>query len=146
MSMQTTVEQVDGAVPITVLALDGELDASNFQELIDTVRRLYDEGTRQLIIDLAGLRFMASSGLVALHSIVRIMHGEEPLDPEGGWGALHSIGGEPADGGPLGGPAARGRTGPHANRSRSNVRRPCGPIHGHRRGQRPCLMAPRARR
>ena len=67
MSMQTTVEQVDGAIPITVLALEGELDASNFQELIDTVRRLYDEGTRQLIIDLAGLRFMASSGLVALH-------------------------------------------------------------------------------
>ena len=94
MSMQTTIEQVDGAVPITILALDGELDASNFQELIDTVRRLYGEGTRQLIIDLAGLRFMASSGLVALHSIVQIMYGEEPLDPEGGWGALHSIGGE----------------------------------------------------
>ena len=87
MSMQTTIEQVEGAVPITILALDGELDASNYQ-VIDTVRRLYDEGTRQLIIDLAGLRFMASSGLVALHSIVQIMHGEEPLDPEGGWGAL----------------------------------------------------------
>jgi anti-anti-sigma factor len=94
MSMETTVEQIDGAVPVTILALDGELDASNFRELIDTVKGLYDEGTRQLIIDLASLRFMASSGLVALHSIVQIMHGEEPLDPEGGWGALHSIGGE----------------------------------------------------
>ena len=31
MSMQTTIEQVDGAVPITILALDGELDASNFR-------------------------------------------------------------------------------------------------------------------
>ena len=94
MSMETTVEQIDGAAPVTILSLDGELDASNFQELIDTVKRLYDEGTRRLIIDLASLRFMASSGLVALHSIVQIMHGEEPLDPEGGWGALHSIGGE----------------------------------------------------
>ena len=46
MSMQTTIEQVEGAVPITILALDGELDASNYQEVIDTVRRLYDEGTR----------------------------------------------------------------------------------------------------
>jgi anti-sigma B factor antagonist len=95
MSMETTVEQIDGAVPVTILALDGELDASNFRELIDTVKGLYDEGTRQLIIDLAGLRFMASSGLVALHSIVQIMHGQEPLDPEGGWQALHSLGGEP---------------------------------------------------
>jgi anti-anti-sigma factor len=94
MSMETTVEQIDGAVPVTILALDGELDASNFQELVATVKRLYDEGTRKLIIDLAGLRFMASSGLVALHSIVQVMHGEEPLDPEGGWQALHSLGGE----------------------------------------------------
>lgn len=94
MSMETTIEQVDGAAPITILALDGELDASNFQDLIATVKRLYDEGTRQLIIDLANLRFMASSGLVALHSIVQVMHGQEPLDPEGGWQALHSLGGD----------------------------------------------------
>jgi anti-anti-sigma factor len=94
MSMETTIEQVDGAVPVTILGLEGELDASNFQELIEVARRLYDEGTRQLIIDLSGLRFMASSGLVALHSVVQIMHGQEPLDPEGGWQALHSLGGE----------------------------------------------------
>ena len=31
--------------------------------------------TRRLLLDLTGLRFMASSGLVALHSIVRIMRG-----------------------------------------------------------------------
>ena len=47
-----------------------------FEELVDTVRGLYDDGHRALLIDLAGLRFMASSGLVALHSIVRLMHGE----------------------------------------------------------------------
>ena len=94
MSMETTIEEVDGAVPITILALDGELDASNYQDLIDTVKRLYDEGARKLIVDLANLRFMASSGLVALHSIVQIMHGQPQLDPEGGWQALHSLGGE----------------------------------------------------
>ena len=94
MSMDTTVEQVEGAVPITILALNGELDASNFRELIDMVKRLYDEGARKLIIDLADLRFMASSGLVALHSIVQVMHGQDPLDPEGGWQALHSLGGD----------------------------------------------------
>lgn len=90
MTLETTIDQVEGRVPITVLALDGELDASNFEGLIDTVRRLYDGGARQLLIDLADLRFMASSGLVALHSIVRIMHGEPPPDPEAGWSALHT--------------------------------------------------------
>jgi anti-anti-sigma factor len=94
MTMQISIDKVEGAVPVTVLALDGELDASNFQDVIDAARRLYDEGTRLLIIDLANLTYMASSGLVALHSIVQIMHGQEPLDPEGGWATLHSLEGD----------------------------------------------------
>ncbi|HYH92862.1 MAG TPA: STAS domain-containing protein [Candidatus Saccharimonadales bacterium] len=90
MTLETTIERVDGPPAVTVLALEGELDASNFEALIDTVRTLYDDGTRRLVIDLSSLTFMASSGLVALHSIVRIMHGEPPPDPEGGWSALHA--------------------------------------------------------
>ncbi len=92
MEMETTVEQAVGRVPITIVALDGELDASNFNGLIETARQLHDSGTRHLLLDLTDLRFMASSGLVALHSILRLMHGEPPPDPEAGWGALHSLG------------------------------------------------------
>lgn len=90
MVMETTVERIEGPIPVTVVSLDGELDASNFEALIEAVRGLYDGGARQLLLDLSELRFMASSGLVALHSIVRIMHGEPPLDPEAGWSALHT--------------------------------------------------------
>lgn len=99
MALETTIEQAAGRVPITILALDGELDASNFNELIETARELYESGTRHLLLDLANLRFMASSGLVALHSILRLMHGEAPPDPEAGWGALHSLGLDVAGGG-----------------------------------------------
>jgi anti-anti-sigma factor len=99
MALATTVEQASGRVPITIVALEGELDASNFNELIETVRGLYDSGTRNLLLDFGGLSFMASSGLVALHSILRLMHGEAPPDPEAGWGALHSLGFEVAGGG-----------------------------------------------
>jgi len=98
MALETSVEQASGRVPITILALDGELDASNFTALIDTVRDLYASGTRHLLLDLTSLRFMASSGLVALHSIVRVMHGEPPPDPEAGWDALHSLGADVAGG------------------------------------------------
>jgi len=92
MALETTIEQAVGRIPITIVALDGELDASNFNALIETARQLYDSGTRHLLLDLANLQFMASSGLVALHSILRLMHGEAPPDPEAGWGALHSLG------------------------------------------------------
>jgi anti-anti-sigma factor len=98
MALETSVEQASGRVPITVVVLDGELDASNFTELIDQVRGLYDAGARHLLLDLTDLRFMASSGLVALHSIVRVMHDEPPPDPEAGWGALHALGQAVAEG------------------------------------------------
>ena len=92
MTLTTTTEEVSARVPLTVLTLEGELDASNFERLIDEVRTLYDNGTRNLLIDLGGLTFLASSGLVALHSIVRLLHGEPPPDLESGWDALHSLG------------------------------------------------------
>jgi anti-anti-sigma factor len=92
MALTTSTEEVAGRVPITVLSLEGELDASNFERLIDEVRGLYTGGTRHLLLDLSGLTFIASSGLVALHSIVRTMRGEAPPDPEAGWDAIHSLG------------------------------------------------------
>lgn len=97
--MQTSVERVDGAVPVTVVAVSGELDASNFQELIAAVRGLRDEGTSRLVLDLAGLTYMASSGLVALHSIAMLLRGQEPPDPEAGWGAFHTLGLDVTSGG-----------------------------------------------
>ena len=99
MALDTTVEQVDGDPPLTILALAGELDASNFTGLVEQVQGLYDAGTRRLLLDLSDLRFMASSGLVALHSIVRILHGETPDDMESGWGSFHTVGHDVAGGG-----------------------------------------------
>jgi anti-anti-sigma factor len=98
MALETTIEQATGRVSITIIALNGELDASNFTDLIETARGLYESGTRHVLLDLTSLRFMASSGLVALHSILRLMHGEAPPDPEAGWGALHSLGLDVSDG------------------------------------------------
>ena len=100
MALDTTIEQVDGPTPVTVMALDGELDASNFTELVRQVQDLYGAGTRSLVLDLEGLRFMASSGLVALHSIVRVLRGEAPDDPDAGWQALHDVGLDASGGGP----------------------------------------------
>jgi anti-anti-sigma factor len=92
MSMMTKVDRIEAGVPITVMALDGELDASNYLRLVDDVRDLYASGTRNLLLDLSGLTFIASSGLVALFSVVKVMNGEEPPDPEYGWGAFREVG------------------------------------------------------
>jgi anti-anti-sigma factor len=91
MALQTAVEQVDSGVPVTVLSLGGELDASSYEGVIDTVRGIYEGGARSLLLDLTGLTFISSSGLVALHSSVRLMRGEAPPDAEHGWAAIRSI-------------------------------------------------------
>jgi anti-anti-sigma regulatory factor len=89
--MYLTVEHVQNTVPVTILGLHGDLDASNFEDVIAKARELYRAGTRYLLLDLSDVPFMGSSGLVALHSIALLMRGEEPPDPEYGWQAFHDL-------------------------------------------------------
>jgi anti-anti-sigma factor len=96
MALTIGVDQVEGDPPIAVVVLVGELDASNYELVIDAVRDAYGGGARGLVFDFTRLAFMASSGLFALHSAVRIMRGETPPDPESGWGALHAMSGDDA--------------------------------------------------
>lgn len=91
MAMTIDVEHLGGSPAVSVLDLDGELDASNYERVIEAVRDAYARGTRGLVLDMSKLTFMASSGLFALHSAFRIMRGETPPAPEAGWGALHEV-------------------------------------------------------
>ena len=94
MALSIEVQQLGGAPPVAVVDLHGELDASTFEAVIAAVRDAYVAGARGLVLDFEGVSFMASSGLFALHSAVRIMRGETPPDPESGWGALHEVAGD----------------------------------------------------
>ena len=94
MALETTVEQHDGPPPVTVVALEGELDGTTYERVIDIVRKAYEGGARNLVLDVSNLTFVSSSGLVAVHSAMRIMRGEAPPDLEQGWQALRAIGDE----------------------------------------------------
>lgn len=89
--MEIKVDQAQGRVPVTVMKLEGELEAKNYLNVIESGKEIYEAGGRDLLLDLTDLSFMSSSGLVALHSLVLLMRGEEPDDPEAGWSALHAI-------------------------------------------------------
>ncbi len=91
MALATTVEQVDGPPPVTVVTLDGELDGATYERVIDIVRQAYEAGARKLVLDCSKLEFVSSSGLVAVHSAMRIMRGEAAPDLEQGWEALRAI-------------------------------------------------------
>ena len=96
--MKTTIDRVSDSA--AVLGLDGELDASNYRELIDTGHRLYGEGVRTLVLDLTDLSYMSSSGIVAVHSLALVYRGEQPHDLDAGWQALHAAQADAESGSP----------------------------------------------
>jgi anti-anti-sigma regulatory factor len=86
-----TIENVSDRVPVAVMKLEGELDAASYLDVIERARQLSEQGTKNILLDLANLTYMGSSGLFALHSVAMLLRGQEPPDPEGGWSALHSV-------------------------------------------------------
>ena len=82
-------ETTAGGDAVAVMRLDGELDAATYLDVIARARELADGGTRRMLLDLADLSYMGSSGLFALHSVAMLLRGEAAPDPEGGWGAIH---------------------------------------------------------
>jgi anti-anti-sigma regulatory factor len=89
--MEITVSTQQGTVPVAVVQPHGDVDASNYAQLVSKVESLQKEGTRDFILDLSDVPFMSSAGLVALHSIAILLRGEKPADPQSGWQALKSI-------------------------------------------------------
>lgn len=87
--MNLSVEQLSAPKPVTVLKIQGELDGSSYQTLIQEAQKLYNAGTRHLLLDLSDMNFISSAGLVGLHSVVTVMRGNEAPNMAGGWSVIH---------------------------------------------------------
>ena len=61
--MELSVRDQEG---VTVIKVDGELDASNCRELGELFDRLLRENRNQFVVDLEQVGFMDSSGLASL--------------------------------------------------------------------------------
>jgi anti-anti-sigma regulatory factor len=73
--MEITVSQHEGTKPVAVIHLQGAL---NGKKLIAEAQKLFDAGTRDLLLDMTELTFISSAGLSALHQIARVYRGEDP--------------------------------------------------------------------
>ena len=89
--MDITVSHAQGHVPVTVLHVHGDVDASSYQDLIARAQEVCAAGTRDMLMDLSDVPYMSSSGLVALQSVAALLRGDEMSDLESGWGALHAV-------------------------------------------------------
>jgi anti-anti-sigma regulatory factor len=89
--MQISFSKQESRVPVTVMKLSGNLDASNYADVIAKAQGAYDEGARYLLIDLSGVPYVSSAGLMSLHSVALIFAGFFVKSKESGRPAFRSI-------------------------------------------------------
>lgn len=68
------VGQAMGKVPVTVLKVEGDIDASTHKTLQDKVAEVVDAGATHILLDLGGVKYMGSAGFRALHAISNMLH------------------------------------------------------------------------
>lgn len=89
--MEITVTHAQGKVPVTVLQLHGDLDGSNYRDLIQKAQQVFETGTRAILLDMSDTPFISSAGIVALHTIAKILAGVRPGEDESGWESFRDM-------------------------------------------------------
>ena len=68
-TLNIMVGQEQGNVPVTVLRVEGDIDAATHTILQEKALELIDAGSTNILLDLGGVAYMGSAGFRALHAI-----------------------------------------------------------------------------
>ena len=75
--MDIQVSTVNGRVPITVMRVNGNIDANSYEEFQSKADDLMKQGARHLLIDLSKSPFVSSAGLRALHNLFNQLRAQD---------------------------------------------------------------------
>jgi anti-anti-sigma factor len=67
------ISQANGRVPVTIFQLKERIHIGNFSELENAAKEAYENGTRNMVIDLSQTTTMTSIGLRALVVIHKVL-------------------------------------------------------------------------
>ena len=82
MEITTSIHQANE--PVAVMNLKGNVDASNYVEIVNKAQEIYNNPVHNLILDLSEVPFISSAGLVAIHKIALIYSGgKQEVEQEG---------------------------------------------------------------
>ena len=76
--MEIKVSTETGRVPVTVLHVDGNIDSSTYEQFQSTAKKLIEQGTRYILVDLSHAPFVSSAGLRALHTLFNELRSRNP--------------------------------------------------------------------
>lgn len=89
--MQISFSKQQGNVPVMVMTLTGNIDASSYTDVIQKAQEAFDEGSRNLLIDLGAVPYVSSAGLMSLHTVVKIFAGQSVQPKDGGRPSFRAI-------------------------------------------------------
>lgn len=72
--MEITVSRTEGEVPVTILRLDGELDALTTEQAQKQAELEIDMGAQNILLDMSGVPFMSSSGVRMIYALFNMLH------------------------------------------------------------------------
>ena len=78
--MEMSVSQEQGRVPVTVFRLKGPV--TDEEPLQSQAKQAYEDGTRDIILDLTDVPYMASPGLRALQYIYTLLRTNSPEESD----------------------------------------------------------------
>lgn len=73
MELTVTIQQAEE--PVAIMRIKGDIDASNFLQVVNKAQELYNNPARNLILDLSEVTSVSTTGLVALHKIALVYSG-----------------------------------------------------------------------
>jgi anti-anti-sigma factor len=78
---EITALQETGKTPVTVFQIHGDIDTNTYTSLEEKAREAYQNGTRDLLLDLTEVKYISSAGFRALHMIYTMLRqGPEESD------------------------------------------------------------------
>lgn len=89
--MQISFSKQEGHLALAVMHLTGDIDSSTYTIVIDKAQEAYDDGARNLLIDLSKVPYVSSAGLMSLHTVVKIFAGQSIQPKDGGRPSYRAI-------------------------------------------------------
>jgi anti-anti-sigma factor len=76
--MDIQVFTENGRVPVTVMHVDGNIDAQTYEQFQAKAQELISQGAQHLLIDLGHSPFVSSAGLRAFHQLFNQLRASDP--------------------------------------------------------------------
>jgi anti-anti-sigma regulatory factor len=78
--MDIVISHAQGRVPVTIFHLSGPFISDT--QLVPRAQSAYEEGVRDILLDLSNVDYISSQGLRALHTIYTLLRSDAPAESD----------------------------------------------------------------